>query len=128
LEELLRDGFDTLRAEARRLLGAPDPGAALITWLRQLATATARYDGLPGSVMGALNDPGSRLHAACAELRSAAAELLGQAQRAGRIRPDLETDELFATVSAMAWVADQAPGSADPTERYLRLLLEGLVV
>ncbi|MDT5321727.1 MAG: hypothetical protein QOD88_4249 [Mycobacterium sp.] len=127
LEALLGHGFDALRVQAAQLLGSPDPRDALITWLRQLAFGSTRYDGLPASVMGALHDPDSRLHASCQGLRTAAADLLARAQRSGHIRPDLNTDELLATVSAMAWAAKQTP-QPDLTERYLYLLLEGLAV
>jgi AcrR family transcriptional regulator len=128
LEALLGHGFDTLRAEAAHLLAAADPRDALVTWLRQLAIGSTRYDGLPASVMSALHDPDSRLHASCEGLRAAAAALLERAQRSGQIRADLDTGELLATVSAMAWAAKQAPRPADRTERYLRLLLEGMTV
>jgi AcrR family transcriptional regulator len=127
LEALLSQGFDTLRTEAARLALSADPRAALITWLRQLADSSTRYEGLPASVMSALHDPGSGLHAACEGLRAAAADLLDRAQRSGHVRPDLQTDELLATVSAMAWAAKQTPQPAN-LERYLHLLLEGLAV
>jgi AcrR family transcriptional regulator len=127
LEALLGDGFDTLRDQAAHLFTGSDPGEALLTWLGQLAVGSTRYDGLPASVLGALHDPDSRLHASCEGLRVAAAELLGRAQRSGHVRPDLTTDELLATVSAMAWAAKQTPQPAELTERYLRLLLEGLI-
>ncbi|MFG1776213.1 TetR/AcrR family transcriptional regulator [Micromonospora sp. NPDC049051] len=125
LEALLGHGFDTLRAEAAELLLSTDPRDALITWLRQLAHSSTRYDGLPASVMSALHDPDSRLHASCEGLRTAAADLLDRAQRSGHVRSDLNADELLVTVNAMAWAAKQAPEPTDLTERYLHLLLEG---
>ena len=126
LEALLGQGFDTLRAEASRLRDAADPGAALVAWLRQLAVASTRYEGLPASVMDAIRDPDSRLHASCEGLRSAAADLLARAQRSGQVRADLDAGELLATANAMAWAARQAPGPAEVTERYLALLVDGL--
>ncbi len=126
LEALLRHAFDTLRARAADLLAAPDPGLALVTWIRELTAASARYDGLPASVMGALRDPGSTLHESCAGLRIAASDLLARAQRSGRIRADLEAGELLAAVYAMAWAARQAPVTADAGERFLELLVDGL--
>jgi AcrR family transcriptional regulator len=126
LEALLGHGFDTLRGRAAALLSDPDPGAALIGWARELAEATGRYDGLPASVLGALHDPGSRLHASCQGLRAAAGDLLARAQRAGAIRPDLDADELLAVVGAVAWAARQLPPAADPAGRFLALLVEGL--
>jgi AcrR family transcriptional regulator len=126
LEALLRHAFDTLRARAAGLLAAPDPGLALTTWIRELTAASARYDGLSASVMGALHDPGSTLHASCAGLRTAAGDLLVRAQHAGRIRADLEADELLAAVYAMAWAARQAAPAANAGDRFLELLIEGL--
>jgi AcrR family transcriptional regulator len=126
LEALLRHGFDTLRARAADLLASPDPGQAIVVWIRELAAASARYDGLPASVMGALHDPGSTLHASCAGLRAAAGDLLARAQRSGQIRADLDPDELLATVYAMAWAARQASRPGEAGERFLALLIEGL--
>jgi AcrR family transcriptional regulator len=126
LEALLRHAFDTLRTRAADLLAAPDPGQALVTWIRELTAASARYDGLPASVMGALHDPGSTLHESCTGLRTAASDLLARAQRSGHIRADLEAGELLATVYAMAWAARQAARTADAGDRFLELLVEGL--
>jgi AcrR family transcriptional regulator len=126
LEALLRHAFDALRARAADLLAASDPGQALVAWTGELAATAARYEGLPASVMGALNDPGSTLHASCAGLRAAASDLLARAQRSGHIRDDLEADELLATVYAMAWAARQAARTADAGDRFLELLVEGL--
>jgi AcrR family transcriptional regulator len=122
LETLLRQGFDTLRTRAIDLLRAPDPGQAIIEWARELAAAASRYEGLPASVMSALNDQGSSLHAACAGLRTAASDLLARAQRSGQIRADLGTDELLTAVYAMAWAAR----TSGTEERFIALLIEGL--
>jgi AcrR family transcriptional regulator len=122
LEALLRQAFDTLRARAIDLLRAPDPGQAIVEWARELAAAASRYDGLPASVMGALNDQESSLHASCAALRAAAGDLLARAQRSGQIRADLAPDELLATVYAMAWAAR----TSGTEERFVALLVEGL--
>ncbi|HUR03224.1 MAG TPA: helix-turn-helix domain-containing protein [Nonomuraea sp.] len=126
LEALLGQGFDTLRAQAVDLLDAPDPRDALVTWLHGLAIASTRYEGLPASVVDALQDPTSRLHASCEGLRTAAAELLERAQRAGQIREDLKANELLATANGMAWVAKRTSGSVEILERYLTLLVDGL--
>jgi len=126
LEALLRNVFDTLRAQAADLLAAADPGQALVAWIRELAAAVTRYDGLPASVMEALNDPGSSLHASCAGLGATARDLLARAQRSGHIRADLKAEELLATVYAMAWAAGQAAGTVGAGDRFLELLVEGL--
>jgi AcrR family transcriptional regulator len=127
LEALLGQGFDALCADAAALLEASDPGEALATWLRRVGIASTRYEGLPASVMQALNDPGSRLYASCKGLRTAASDLLARAQRAGQVRPDLTAGELLAIANATAWAARQASGSTQPTDRYLTLVMEGLL-
>ncbi|MCO6010829.1 TetR/AcrR family transcriptional regulator [Actinoallomurus purpureus] len=126
LETLLRHGFDTLRTRATDLIASPDPGQALVVWLRELAVASARYDGLPASVMGALHDPDSTLHASCAGLRAAAGDLLARAQSSGHIRADLDADQLLAAVNAMAWATRQASWTPEAGDRFLSLLVEGL--
>jgi AcrR family transcriptional regulator len=126
LETLLRHGFDTLRARAADLIASPDPGQALVAWIRELAGASGRYDGLPTSVMAALHNPGSTLHASCAGLRASAGDLLARAQRSGHIRADLDADQLLAAVNAMAWATRQASWTADAGDRFLSLLIEGL--
>ncbi|WP_211240800.1 TetR/AcrR family transcriptional regulator [Hamadaea tsunoensis] len=124
LEALLGENFEALRADAVQRLAAPDPGAELTAWLRAFGTASAQYAGLPASVMEALHDPQSPLHASCKGLRVAADDLLQRAQEAGRVRADLTAGELMAAANAMAWVARQTPGT---TDRYLTLLLEGVL-
>jgi AcrR family transcriptional regulator len=126
LEALLRHGFDTLHARACDLLDSPDAGRALVTWSRELASASARYDGLPASVMDALHDRDSPLHASCARLRASAADLLARAQNSGQVRADLDADQFLAAVSGMAWAARQASWSDEAVDRFLSLLLEGL--
>jgi AcrR family transcriptional regulator len=126
LEALLSDAFDALRGRAADLLSDPDPGQALVAWIRELARANARYDGVPASVMAALHDPGSALHASCAGLGAAASDLLARAQRSGHVRADLKPGELLAAVGAMAWAARQARPVDQAADRFLELLIEGL--
>jgi AcrR family transcriptional regulator len=126
LEALLRHGFDMLHARAVDLRTAADPGQALTVWIGELAAASTRYNGMPASVMGALRDPGSVLHASCVALHAAAADLLARAQRSGQIRADLAPDELLAAVYAMAWASRQAAWPGDAGERFLALMVEGL--
>jgi AcrR family transcriptional regulator len=125
LEALLTQTFGMLRTRAVDLLTAADPGQALILWGEDLARSATRYDGLPASVLSALHDPGSSLHASCTGLRTAAGDLLTRAQQTGHIRADLDLDEFLAMVYAIAWAARQT-ARTDAGERFLTLLVEGL--
>ena len=127
VEACMRHGFDTLRARAEELLDSPTPDEALLTWMRALAAGSMTYHGLPASLMAALLDEQSELHASCAAMRAAATHLLDRAQQAGRARPDLTAAELFALVAGVAWAGQQAPDQDGLTNRLLSLATTGLV-
>ncbi|TQS46203.1 TetR/AcrR family transcriptional regulator [Cryptosporangium phraense] len=126
LEALVGQSFARLSARGAELLTAPDPAAAFADWIRTLAVALVRYDGLPNSVAAALHDPGSTLHRSCVEFRSATTELLRRAQQHGAVRADLTSDELLAAVNGMAWAARLHPDA--PLDRFVKILLHGTSV
>jgi AcrR family transcriptional regulator len=126
LEALLRQSFDRLRSDAEDLLASPSPGDALITWLRELATRSTTYQGLPASVMAAMRDQGSELHSSCQAMRHAATQLLVRAQQSGDVRSDVTPTELLALAAGVAWVGEQASGQAGLTDRLLSLTMKGL--
>jgi AcrR family transcriptional regulator len=119
LEALLRHRFDAMRERAERLVDAASPSGALLEWLGELATGSATYRGLPESVMAALRDEGSQLHASCAAMRTAGRQLLHRAQEAGEVRADVTAEQLLALVAGLAWAGEQ---SAEPTEMVGRLM------
>ncbi|MET9933604.1 MULTISPECIES: hypothetical protein [unclassified Streptomyces] len=66
--------------------------------------------------------------ASCAAVHGSGADLLRAARRAGRVRADLTPDELFDLLGGAAWVRENALSEGrDQTDRYLRLILEGMV-
>jgi len=105
---------------------AADPGITLPKWLIEFAYGTGTYRGLPESVMATLADEDSPLHASCAAMRDGAGRLLAAAQAAGTVRADVTPDELFALVTAVGWIAEQAPALESQRERLLILITEGL--
>ena len=109
LEALLRTGFETLADRADELGASEDAGRALATWVREAAAMTHDYKGAIASMVAAIEDETSALHTSCAALRSAGARLLRRAQDAGQARPDMDGNDLFALISALAWLADQPP-------------------
>ncbi|MET7420157.1 helix-turn-helix domain-containing protein [Dactylosporangium sp. NPDC005555] len=119
LEALLRSRFDALRDRADELSQAPAPGEALLTWLSELAAGSVTYRGLPESVMTALRDDRSQLHASCAAMRAAGGRLLDRAQAAGEVRGDVTAAQLLALAAGLAWAGEQ---SADPVAMIRQLL------
>ncbi|MET9879137.1 helix-turn-helix domain-containing protein [Actinacidiphila glaucinigra] len=126
LEALLDANFDAMRAQAESLLSAPEPADALLTWLGELTAASATYHGLPESIMNALADEGSGLHASCTQMRSAGERLLERAQQDGSVRSDVSITEVIALALGLAWAAERSVESADLVARLLSTAMYGL--
>lgn len=109
LEALLRTSFEDLARRASELEQSDDPGNALLTWLREATAITHNYSGAIASMVSAIADENSALHTSCVMLRTAGAQLLRRAQTKGAARMDMDGNDLFALISALAWLAEQPP-------------------
>ncbi|MFE2571711.1 TetR/AcrR family transcriptional regulator [Streptomyces mirabilis] len=107
LDALLHTSFGELTAKADALATDDSPGDALVSWLRECVGWTTEYRGAVVLMAAAIADPDSALHASCVTLRAAGARLLVRAQAAGLARTDIDGDDLFALVEALAWLGDQ---------------------
>ncbi|WP_031037251.1 TetR/AcrR family transcriptional regulator [Streptomyces sp. NRRL F-5650] len=107
LEALLHRSFEELTAKADALEASSSPAQALVSWLRDCVAWTTEYRGVTVLMAAAIDNPDSALHTSCVTLRAAGARLLTRAQAAGRARQDLDGTELFALISALAWLGDQ---------------------
>jgi AcrR family transcriptional regulator len=107
LEALLRTSFDQLGARASELGRAESSDAALVSWLREVIALAHRYSGAIRSMVAAIEDEGSALHASCVAMKAAGTRLLVRAQAEGKARPDLDGADLFALVGALVWLNDQ---------------------
>ncbi|MFI6358666.1 TetR/AcrR family transcriptional regulator [Streptomyces sp. NPDC050743] len=107
LDALLHTSFGELTAKADALETDDSPGDALVSWLRDCVGWTTEYRGAVVLMAAAIADPDSALHASCVTLRAAGARLLARAQAAGLARTDIDGDDLFALVEALAWLGDQ---------------------
>jgi AcrR family transcriptional regulator len=125
IEAVLGHGFDRLREQAVALADDANPRDALLTWLRAFAESSARYRGLPESVLEALQDEESALHASCFGVRDSGRALLTAAQQAGAVRADLTIEELMSLAAGVAWAGAQSP-TPNQTTRLLELVVSGL--
>jgi AcrR family transcriptional regulator len=107
LEALLRASFDELTAKAGELEVSSSPADALVSWLRRFVVFAHKYRGVVASMMTAIADPDSALHASCVTMRAAGTQLLVRAQAEGLARNDLDGADLFALAAALAWLGDQ---------------------
>ncbi|CAN7426690.1 hypothetical protein LJR231_002761 [Phyllobacterium sp. LjRoot231] len=83
--------------------------SALVMWLREAVAMTHNYSGVIAPMVAAIADENSALHASCVSLRAAGTRLLVRAQAEGVARRDMDGNDLFALISALAWLADQPP-------------------
>ena len=107
LEALLRVNFDQMTARADELEAATSPADALVLWLEEFIAHAHQYRGVVASMMTALEDPQSPLHASCVTMRSAGTRLLSRAQAEGTARTDIDGTDLFALAGSLAWLGDQ---------------------
>ena len=121
LEALLRASFDELTARAGELETSSSSDDALVTWLREAVAVTHSHRGVVASMMAAMADPNSALHASCVTLRAAGTRLLTRAQAEGVARADVDGVDLFALVGALAWLGDQ-PSLARRTDHLFEVI------
>ncbi|MER7375564.1 TetR/AcrR family transcriptional regulator [Streptomyces lanatus] len=115
-----------LLARSRELLQAPEPCAALVTWLREMVTHAGEYRGLAHALMSASDNNSSALGRCSGPIREAGGALLARAQGAGAVRPDVEINDLLQLTHAIALAAEETPGDPDVADRLLNLTLRGL--
>lgn len=126
LEALLRTGFDDLTARAAELGTSGPAGDALVSWLREFIANAARYQGVITSMVAAIEDPDSALHASCVAMRASGAELLERAQADGVARTDIDGADLYALAGALAWVGDQ-PALAPRADHLFEVIADAIL-
>jgi len=127
LEALLRESFDALTAKAATLEPTGPSGQVLVAWLREMVALTHSHRGVIASMTAAIADPQSALHASCVSMRGSGSQLLARAQADGEARLDLDGADLFALVSALAWLSDQ-PSLAERADRLFHILADAILV
>jgi AcrR family transcriptional regulator len=127
LEAVFRDRVETLCAKARDLATAPDPGPALITWLRAVGAHATSNRGLAASLMRGARDGDPTLGTTChTMIVDAGDELLTRAHQTRAVRPDVAITDLLKLVSAISLAAEREPSGAAETDRLLTLALDGV--
>jgi AcrR family transcriptional regulator len=127
LEALLRKSFDQLTAKAGELETSDSTGNALVSWLHEMVALTHSHRGVISAMTAAIAAPDSALHASCVSMRASGAHLLARAQAKGEARVDIDGADLFALVSAFAWLNDQ-PSFASRVDRLFQVLASAILV
>jgi AcrR family transcriptional regulator len=126
LEALLREMYDELAERARTLEATRPPEPALREWLGEFLVGSTTYRGLGAAMVATLDDETSPLHASCSAMRAAAAGLLERAQTAGLVRADVDRTDLFALVSAIGWLGEEAPSLASRGAHLFDLVMDAI--
>ncbi|MFI7411353.1 TetR/AcrR family transcriptional regulator [Streptomyces sp. NPDC049627] len=126
LSAVFEDAVGDLLTRSHELLHAPEPCAALVTWLREMVTHAGEYRGLAHALMSVSHDRSSALARCSDPIRRAGGALLARAQEAGTVREDVAIGDLLQLTHAIALAAEETPGDPDLADRLLTLTLRGL--
>ena len=125
-EALLRTNADALTQQAAELETSSAPDKALVSWFREGVAFTHSYSGVCALMASAHADPDSALYASSTALRSAGARLLLRAQTEGTARADIDGVDLFALMSALAWLVGQ-PGFAPRRDHLFHVITSAIL-
>ncbi|WP_250573952.1 TetR/AcrR family transcriptional regulator [Nonomuraea sediminis] len=127
LEAVFRGKVEALCAAADDLAADPDPGHALVTWLRAVAEHAVSNRGLAASLMRGGQDSDPTLGATCHTMIVDAGEsLLTRAKQAKAVRPDISIRDLLTLANAISLAVEQEPDGAAQADRLLTLALTGV--
>jgi AcrR family transcriptional regulator len=125
-EALLRTNLDALTQRAGELESSKPPDEALLSWFREGVTFVQSYRGVVDLMASAHVDQDSALYASCAAVHSAGARLLLRAQAKGTARTDVDGEDLFALMSALAWLAGQ-PSFAPRADHLFNVIASAML-
>lgn len=90
------------RAGELETSGSPDD--ALVSWLREAVAVARNCSGVVSSMVAAIADPKSALHASCVTMRAAPLARSGRGHSAG----DIDSADRFALFGALTGLGDQS--------------------
>ena len=117
---------DALTQRAAELETSSSPDEALVSWFREGVEFTHTYGGVCDLMASAHANPDSALHASSTALHDAGARLLLRAQAEGTARPDMDGVDLFALMSALAWLVGQ-PTFAPRADHLFHLIASAIL-
>ncbi|WP_405899556.1 TetR/AcrR family transcriptional regulator [Streptomyces sp. NBC_00727] len=126
MSAVFQEAVTSLIIRSRELAEAERPCDALVEWLGAIVTHAGEYRGLAQALMSTCRDESSALARCNTPLREAGSALLGRAQSAGSVRPDVSIDDLMQLTNAIALAAEQSPDDPQLATRLLTLTLRGL--
>ncbi|TDD68666.1 TetR/AcrR family transcriptional regulator [Actinomadura darangshiensis] len=123
LEALLAGVYEGLAAAARDLAVSPEPGEALLTWLRTFISEVTAFPGMAASAAVSLRDERPEPSPAWTGMHEAGAALFARAQRAGDAPAGASFTDVLRLAAAIAAVTEREPAAAG---RLLSLAAAGV--
>jgi AcrR family transcriptional regulator len=124
LEAVYREQVQVLCGRAGELLAAKSPEDALITWLRAVLTNNLSKRGLKETLMaGEISDSITECKL---QMHRSGQALLGRAQAAGMVRPELEISDLLRLTHGIAMMVEPGVEGIARAERLFDVMVAGL--
>ncbi|MEV6393013.1 TetR/AcrR family transcriptional regulator [Nocardia xishanensis] len=124
LEAVLRERVEVLCARADDLLSAPNAGAALLMWLRDVVAHAATTRGLGPALTGYESDPEFSPHAM---IKEAARRLVERAGDEGSIASGVAVDDVLQLANGISLATESLPDPAQRAEALIGLAANGLL-
>jgi AcrR family transcriptional regulator len=115
-----------LLGEAAELARAPDPGQAFFGYFTRVVENAMRTKAIADVLVRAGIDPKSGMAGVGDDMRHAVEVLLGRAQQAGGVRPDLRMPEVMAILTATCLAAEYSQWDAELRTRTLAIVFDGM--
>jgi len=124
-QAIIVERMQQLISEGRELLTAADPGAAFFEFFTRIVETSAQKKALADVLADAGIDPKAGGPDIGNDMRDAVEALLVKAQRAGALRKDLHTAELWALLTAACMAAEHSQWASQLRTRTLAILFDG---
>lgn len=121
IRALITTRLQTVAADARSALDAPDAGSSFVDFFARTVRASAGKLELADALTELGGSPDEATAPVSAEITDAIAALLERAQRIGAVRPDLTVANVFALLVGASRANSYAPAS-----QPLEVILDGL--
>ncbi len=126
IEAVYRNEVDQLCSSPDELLAELPPDAALAEWMERFVAYATTKRGLLGALKSLAASKSELFPATRERLLTAIAELLDAGVAAGRIRPDVDAEDVLSSMNAVWTIDGEGEQWAAKARRILGLLMDGL--
>ena len=102
MRAIMKSHVEPMLAAARRSLHDPDPGAAFLAFVREVASESCSFRALADTLADAGLDIDSTKQEMIGELVGLMREMFTRGQKAGTLRPDVTADDVSALMQGLS--------------------------